>query len=92
MHPFKVIFMTELTDALNEAEFVTNLAVEEVALGLKLVQLRKQMIDNCPGCPGPSVGSIAAYTAKLGQLVSIAVEANAALVTEGVTQISQIVR
>jgi hypothetical protein len=36
-------------------ETTTTLLGQQIELISKWVQLRRQMVDNCPGCPGPPV-------------------------------------
>lgn len=39
------------------------------------VQLRRQMVDNCPGCPGPPVDTVSAALAAVNEALRVASQA-----------------
>ncbi len=44
-----------LPDNFYALETSTGLLAQQVEFVTAWIQLRKQMIDNCPGCPGPPI-------------------------------------
>lgn len=64
-------FALELTSALVE---------EQVAFVNKWIQLKRVMIDDCPGCPGPPVDLVQKNLATLNQVLTTVTQMNTTIV------------
>jgi hypothetical protein len=84
--------MPENSQPLMEAGLLIDVLAEEVAIAQKIIALRKQMIDNCPGCPGPGVGSLNLFKSKVGQAINVLREANVAVENDAVSTMASVPR
>ncbi len=71
-----------LPDGFFALETTVGLLDQQVEFVTKWLQLRRQMVDNCPGCPGPPVDVVNNTLAALNEALRTASQAVSQIVAQ----------